>query len=311
MRNRFILFFLILSSILHAQQTEQFSFVRETAFMENPAVAGTKGFLWGMAGFRKQFTAINSSPYTTYLGFHGQIEDKSIGLGGYLLHDVVGPTGRTGANFSFAYNLKLGKKNPFRFNEETSHLISFGLSASLVQYRLAGNQLRPKDEGDPELFTSRSYKFFPDVSFGIWYKWKQHLYAGISVPQIMGLDVNYQGRDGEGSIRRIQHLYFIAGGRYGFADDKFILDPVLAMRWVNGAPFQADAGIRMHIMKYAWIGMNYRTSNFLTFEGGVNIKDICYLGYAYDFFLDKYRKDIGSTHEVTLSYRFHKRFTDK
>lgn len=311
MKKRLLLLCLTASSALFAQQTEQFSFVRETAFMENPAVAGTKGFLWGMAGFRKQFTQINSSPYTTYLGFHGQIEGKSLGLGGYLIHDVVGPTGRTGANFSFAYHLKLGKNNPWRFNEETSHLISFGLSASLFQYRLAGNKLIPNDQGDPELFTSRSYKFFPDVAFGVYYKWKKHLYASISVPQIMGLDINYQGRDGDGSIRRIQHLYFMVGGQYSVADGKFTIDPVLAMRWVKGAPFQADAGVRFNIMKWAYLGVNYRTSKYLAFEGGMNVKDVFYIGYAYDFFVASYRKDVGATHEVTMSYRFHKRDQDR
>lgn len=305
------LFTLIISTfaVSKAQQVEEFSLLRETAFALNPAIAGTNGFLYGTVAGRAQFTRIESSPYTAFLGMHGQIESKNIGLGGYMLHDVTGPTGKTAASFSFAYHLNLNKRKQRYVNNE-SHILSFGASATVVQYRLAGNKLLLNDVDDPELYTSRAYKIFPDFSFGLYYKWKDHLYAGLSVPQLLGLNINYAGRDGFAKITRMQHINFMLGGKIGFADDKFTIEPVGAIRWVKGAPLQGDIGLRLSALKVIWVGANYRSLNYAVLEGGIRVKDYLFISYAYDFNFSKYRQDVGASHEVAINFKINKRSKD-
>lgn len=290
-----------------AQQVEAFSLIRENAFTLNPALTGMNGWIHGTATFRKQFTRINQSPYTAVYAMDGQIRDKNVGVGGYLLHDVTGPTGKSTATVSAAYNLPLRKKYSARYTDGSSdHILSFGLALSVVQYRLRADQLEVNDINDPELLTSRATRIFPDASFGLYYRWRDFLYAGVSVPQMLGLNINYSGTDGVAKIRRVQHLNFLMGGRIEWARGDFSIDPVAALRWVKGAPPQGDIGLRFVMYRVFWVGTNYKSVNYMVFEGGFNVKGYFQLSYAYDLNVAPYRRDIGGIHEISLVYRINK-----
>lgn len=286
-----------------AQQVEEFSLLRENAFTLNPALAGMQGYIHGVATFRKQFTRIDQSPYTAMLAMDGEIKHKHLGIGGYILHDVTGPTGKTSGTIALAYNLPLRKKFGTRYSNGTeNHILSIGLSVSLVQYRLDATKLLLDNPGDPELYTTKGTRIFPDVSIGLYYRFKDVFYAGASVPQLMGLNINYRGLDGLAKIKTVQHLNFLIGGKIAWARGNFSLDPVASFRWVKGAPPQGDIGVRFNIYKAFWLGCNYRSLNYMIFEAGFNVKDYFRIAYAYDFNFSKYRKDLGSTHEISLSF---------
>ncbi|MDB5281358.1 MAG: Bacteroidetes-specific putative rane protein [Bacteroidota bacterium] len=299
----FFAFFGLLSVGLYAQQVEDFSLLRENAFVLNPALAGTEGYIHGTATFRKEFLSIDQSPYTAMFAMDGQIKEKHIGLGGYVIHDVTGPTGKTGGSFAFAYNLPIAKKRGFRYtNGEVDHVLSFGAAISVVQYRLDGSQLLVNNQGDPGLYTTGGFKVFPDASFGIYYKWKEQLFAGVSVPQIMGLNVNYRASDGTAEIKKVQHLNILVGGKIAWDKENFSIDPIASFRWVKGAPPQGDVGLRFVIYKVFWVGTNYRSLNYEVFEAGFNVKNVFMLSYSYDFNFSKYSKDVGATHELSISF---------
>ena len=92
------------------------------------------------------------------------------------------------------------------------------------------------------------------------------------------------------------------GGKIEWARGNFSIDPVGGLRWVKGAPPQGDVGLRFNMYKIFWIGANYKSLNYAVFEGGFNVKDVFKISYAYDFNFSKYRKDIGTTHEISLSF---------
>ena len=297
-----------------AQQVEEFSLVREAAVALNPAMVGCRGFIAGTGIFRKQFTNIDRSPYTAYLSMEGQLEEKNVGIGASFIHDQTGPTGRTGGTIAAAYQFNLSKKRDLlsiatehsRFNTEQTHMLCIGISLSVFQYRLNGSELHPETAGDPTLYTNNSFKVYPDASFGIYYQWRDKLYAGISVPQVVGLNLNYKGKDGLAKIKRIQHLNFLIGGRIKIVEDKFSIDPVGALRWVNNAPPQGDIGLRFTFLNSFWLGVNYRSVSTAVFEAGFEVKNMIRLCYAYDLHANKYLQDIGSTHEILLAFRFNR-----
>ena len=140
----------------------------------------------------------------------------------------------------------------------------------------------------------------------IYYKYKNNFYTGISVPQLMGLNINYRGNDGTAMIKKVQHLNILVGGKIEFARGNFSIDPVASFRWTKNSPPQGDVGVRFNMYKAFFIGANYRSLNYAVFEGGFAVKDLFFLSYAYDFNFSKYRKDLGSTHEVTLSFKINK-----
>ena len=105
---------------VYSQQVEEFSLLRENAFVLNPALAGTQGYVHGTATFRKQFTKVEQSPYTALLAMDGEIKEKRLGIGGYIIHDVTGPTGKTSGTVSIAYNIPL-----YRNKYQTMHRDKF------------------------------------------------------------------------------------------------------------------------------------------------------------------------------------------
>jgi type IX secretion system PorP/SprF family membrane protein len=290
-----------------AQQVEAFSLVRENAFVLNPAMAGMNGWIHGTATFRKQFTRIDQSPYTTNLAIDGEILGKNVGVGGYLLHDVTGPTGKSAISMSVAYHIPLYKKRGTRYsNKKSPHNLSIGVALTAVQYRLRGDQLNPNDLNDPELYTSRGNRIFPDASIGVYYRYKNNFYAGFSAPQILGLNINYRGSDGLAKIKRVQHLNVLLGGKIEFNRGNFSLDPVGAFRWVKGAPPQGDIGLRFWMYKVFFVGANYKSTNFMVFEGGINVFNKFSLSYGYDYNFATYRRDMGATHEISMSFTVNK-----
>ncbi len=298
----FICCFALATPII-AQQVEEFSLMQENAFILNPAYAGTEGFVHGQLTFRKQFMQIEQSPYTALATATGLIIDKHIGLGGYVMDDVTGPTSKIEACLGGAYNLNLQKKRTGHYSNGTAdHMLSIGLSVSFVQYRIDGSQLLAANPSDPKLFTSTATKMFPDASFGLLYKWKDQLYAGVSVPQIMGLNINYVGNDGTASIKTVQQFDMMLGGKYAWDRDKFSIDPYGAFRREKGAPAQGDIGLRFNMLNFFWVGAAYRSLNDGIFMAGLNYKDIVTFAYAYTVNLTYYRTDIGATHEFTLGF---------
>lgn len=306
MRQLFTLVFSVVFAVVSAQQVEEFNLVRENAIALNPATAGASGFMNITAGFRRQFTTIKNSPYTTYLNFNTQLANNHFCMGVSGVYDATGPTSKAGATLQLAYQVNMNRKTKEAYHDKNSHFISFGLQASIYQYRLDGTKLLVNDYGDPELAFANATKLFPDAGFGIYYQYKNYFNVGVSVPNLVTLDVNYKSSTTDVTLRKIPHLYFIAAGSYAIAEDKFWVEPVLSVRWVNNAPLQAVAGVRLSFIKWFWLGFNYRTANALNMEAGVTIKDRLRIGYVYDFILEAYRPDIGQTHEVGVQVFFNK-----
>src|SRR5690606_23120148 len=110
------------------------------------------------------------------LAMDGQIREKRLGIGAYLIHDVTGPTGKTAGTVAVAYHIPLQKKYGTRYSSgSVDHVLSVGASLTVVQYRLQADKLLLDHPNDPELYTSRGSRIFPDASFGLYYKWKDKL----------------------------------------------------------------------------------------------------------------------------------------
>ena len=286
-----------------AQQVEEFSILRENAVALNPAMVGIRDFLAGEVTFRKQFTQLNGAPYTAYMMMEGQVADKNFGIGGSLIQDQTGPTGKTGLTMASSYQLKLGKQykssatETGHFNTESDHMITFGLSISIMQFRLNGSELIPNQQGDPQLYTSNGYKIMPDVAFGVYYQWMKHLYVGISVPQIFGLNTNFTGRDGISAIKTVQEFNSLVGGKYEIIKRKFSIDPVAG-----------EIGTRFTFLDAIWVGGTYRSLHTFVIDAGMEIKGMVRICYAYDYNFSSYSMDIGPTHELTVAFKYHQNY---
>ena len=105
---------------------------------------------------------------------NGPIKAKNMGIGMNLYTDIVGPTRRTGLNFSYAYHAKL-KKDMF---------LSFGVSAGILQWGIDGSKLVLRDSGDENLLSTYQTTYVPDFGAGIYFHKKDRFYLGLSLPQL-------------------------------------------------------------------------------------------------------------------------------
>src|SRR6201988_2919117 len=94
----FLLFGAILFPLLggagvsFGQQDPQYSQYMFNQLVINPAYAGSKEAMCGIADLRKQWVSMPGSPRTGSVSFHGPLPFKSIGIGGHLVNEAIGPT---------------------------------------------------------------------------------------------------------------------------------------------------------------------------------------------------------------------------
>ena len=194
--NRIFIIFVFAGAFLNATQAQQiplFTQYREMQGVINPA-AINHGFFTdhhtGSVGvsFRRQWVDIQGPPTTQILRgeyFAADHSGVTVLAGGYLMNDQTGPTGFTGL-----YGRIAGVITP---DAEYGGL-SIGLAVGGVQYRVKTSEVKLHDADDIRASQDRT-QFYPDLSIGaFWYQRldgtadEDYVYAGASVPQIMGLD---------------------------------------------------------------------------------------------------------------------------
>lgn len=312
MKRIFTLLFIFSLGFSFAQQVPDFSLFRENAFIYNPAVAGTDQADVIFLTARKQWTNIKASPFTIVAAYHTSLEKKHIGVGAQIFNDFSGPTSYSGITGAFAYNLVLSK---YQSGVSNYKVLSFGLSASLVQYRINGDKIKLDQPQDNTIFNGRRSQFFPDAAFGIYYKSKK-FFASASIPQLLNLNVPFQG-DGAGvtKFKKMQHYYTMFGGRIFFGEKKsvnnsakFYLEPGVNFHYVIGSMPQVMVSTRFAMQETFFVGLGYRTLNTIMMEGGFTIKKVFSLSYAYDMGAGNVRRNVGQVHEISLRYMFNQDF---
>ena len=299
----FALFFI--SGSLFAQQIPLNSLMREHAFVVNPAISGTQDHGIANASYRQQWTKIEGAPKTFSASYSMPIYKKNFGIGGHVVNDITGPTSFTGINVSASYHIDFAKINPFywaRFLKKSK--LSFGLSASMFQYRLNSNELLLDQPNDNAINSGRNSRFLPNVGAGMYYYY-DNFYIGYSVPSILPLNVNFDGGQTISNLKREVHHYIVLGGKIPLGKaykPTIVLDPIVWFKYVKGAPFQIDGSLRMYYKDIFWIGAGFRSSLTVLADAGVIIKKQFRIGYAYDQQVSDVMSFIGTTHEVFISY---------
>ena len=258
--------------------------------------------------FRRQWVNLESAPVTQTL--RGEYLYETGGavnmvFGGHIVNDQTGPTGFTGA---------YGRVGALLTSDPYYGGLSLGFNFGLVQYRIKASELELRDLNDPVGMEDQS-KLFPDIGVGIYYyKYldrgfldDSHVYAGISIPQVIGLDLEFITETGSFSTQRIQHFYGLIGLYKYFRDDTF-LEPSVWVKYAPGAPVNVDLNLRYQLSGNFWLGAGGSTAGTIHLETGVilgenyNLSNNFKIGYGFDYSFNTFGPEVGSTHEVNLSY---------
>ena len=308
-------FFLVvvLTGGLQAQQLSLFTQYRENATLLNPAALEsdflTFGYNMSLGGtYRRQWAGIENAPTTQSLRFNYLMVNSGVSLntGAYLINDQTGPTGFTGF---------YGRIGGVISRDPEEGGISLGLSAGYVAYGVKLSELVARDNGDIMLSGDQSQSH-PDVGFGIYaYRYTNRdnlIYGGISVPQLLGFDVTYQDENGEFSVQRLRHYYATAGW-YLFTSAESFLELSSWVKYVEGAPLNADLSVRYQLPTAPYLGIGVSTAKDFHVEAGLNIGQSTgapanfRIGYAFNYSFNSFGPTVGGTHELQVSVALDRR----
>lgn len=292
MKRYYIGLFSLMVVVGFGQQLPQYSQYMLNELAINPAVAGRDEYTDMRSNSRHQWVGITDAPRTYMLSIHGPIQAKNMGVGMNLYTDIVGPTRRTGLNFSYAYHLKLEKEM----------FLSMGLSAGILQWGIDGSKLILREEGDQRLLNTYQTTYVPDFGAGLYFHKAKQFYFGVSVPQLYQAPIGLYAGAGKNS-RIISH--FNINGAYTFdLSDDFKLEPSFLLKYAIPAPPKIDVGLRCTYQEQIWLGCSYRHKDAFAGLIGYMYKNYLLIGYSYDFITTNVKKYSTGTHEVMLGIRF-------
>jgi type IX secretion system PorP/SprF family membrane protein len=265
-------------------------------FVMNPAVTGTNDSYIAKSNNRYQWVGITDAPRTYILSIYGPDKKQPMGYGGYIYSDITGPTSRTGANLSYAYNLQI--KDEMR--------LSMGLSVGLLQFKIDGQKITLHDAAPDNSLGSNVYvDYLPDASFGAYFYDSKSFYAGICADQLFHNKVKFDDVI-EVEKNRLANHFFLYGGYIYPINDEFQVEPSLMLRYMNPVPLQMDLSAKVIYKKMIWMGLSWRTKDAFSVMIGYNHQDQLFFGYSYDMTLSNIRHYSSGTHELMVSAKFSK-----
>jgi len=279
------------TAALNAQQLPQFSQYMYNDFVLNPALAGVHDHYQIRTNHRFQWVGMTDPPLTNSIAFYGPHANLDMGYGGYIYNDVTGPTSRTGITGSYAYNISL-----------TGDIrLSMGLSLSVLQYRVDGTQLNPKDPSDQFIQGNVSNTYVPDGGAGV-YMYADEFFVGFSVAQLLNNKLTiFEEKTGLNKLK--SHFYLVGGYRYEI-DRDWMLEASAIVKATAPKEYRFEVNTRVEWQKMVWAGVGYRFHEAVSVMAGYNYDEKIFIGYAYDIGITDLRKYNVGSHEIMIGYRF-------
>ena len=286
---------ILLSSLVipvRGQQAPLYTQYLFNQLLYNPALAGALPYYQIRSNHRFQWVGMTDAPITNAISFHGPHPTLPMGYGGYIYHDVTGPTSQTSITGSYAYNIGLTEKMR----------LSMGLSLGVMQYRVDGTQITVKDPSDQTLQQVVYTSWVPDANLGL-YLYHDDFYVGFSTAHLVTTKLKlYEPGIG---INKLKTHFFLTGGYIWEVSQDVKLEPSFMLKGSLPSAIQLDVTARAIWQDMIWGGISYRTGDAVSVLIGYAYEEKIYFGYSYDLTLSDLRKHNTGTHEIMFGFRFH------
>ncbi|MEM9050523.1 MAG: type IX secretion system membrane protein PorP/SprF, partial [Bacteroidota bacterium] len=280
---------LLATGYLCAQQELLVSQYMFNGLFINPAYSGSHPYAEATGLYRTQWVGLDGAPTTQTFGIDGSIADETMGIGLTFMNDEIGDTRQTEVFANWSYHLWL--------DADGKNRLSFGIRAGFSDYSSRLDETSVVDGGDPIFMNNVSNSLVPKVGAGIYYYTKLW-YAGVSIPTLFAGDNDVRFNINDVGDRYFDpHTYITAGYVWNVNTD-LALKPSFLLRYLNGAPVQADLNCNLLIKNTFWIGASYRTGDAVIGILEYNIGNDLRIGYAYDFTTTAIADYSSGSHEV-------------
>jgi type IX secretion system PorP/SprF family membrane protein len=295
-----LLILLSCSTFLLAQQEEQFTQFMHYKLGYNPAYAGSTGGTRITALARQQWLGIDGAPQSQLITFNmAALDSKRLGVGGSLIRNSIGVTDRYTLEGDYAYRFELG-----------NGYLGMGLSASVRMIRVNFSKARATQavETDNAIPAGYQSRYVPNFGAGIFYN-TEDFYFGFSAPRLLQNNINLA--DSGGTLtKEVVHFYGMTGFVIPLKGDDIKMQPHLLLKYVRGAPFDADINISVTFMNTITGGVSYRIGGNKANAFGESVsalfsaqvsKNILF-GLAYDYTLSDLRDYNNGSAEIFVHY---------
>ena len=295
--------FMMIALAGKAQQDLMISQYMFNQLVINPAYAGSKEALSAVVDMRKQWVAMEGAPRTGTISLHGPLPFKSIGLGGHLINESIGPSKWTSAQADIAYRFRLGKGK-----------LSLGVSGGLVNYNISLAATDYKDPGEVLPAQNLGPRTRFDAGAGFYY-YSPSFYIGGSATHINNPNL-YSGTAAvpnatAGTAPANSSLFFslkphsfLYIGKGFLINKDFVINPSIMFKNDNSASVSTDLNCNFLIKQKFWLGMSIRSGYGIVALFQYNVGDNFKVGYSYDLGINKVGIVGRGSHEIMLGYNF-------
>ena len=289
-------------------------YLTDNYYLIHPSMAGVANCSKVRLTARQQWFGHDDAPKLVTLSMNGRIGDTPSAIGGILYSDKNGYHSQTGAYFTYAHHLMFSR------NEIDLNMLSFGLSAGVIQYKLDETSFL-FDGPDPIIDGVVQNETNFNIDFGFSYHYLDY-YAHATVKNML----KNSGVNNDIEITSNLRRYLLsAGGVFSKYGSEWSYEPSLMFQYKDGTG-ESSIDINGKVYKQMdfgkfWGGLSYRTSldgaEFLTNTGavssqklqqitpilGVNYNDFMF-AYTYTYQTNSLVFTNGGFHQFTLGYNF-------
>jgi type IX secretion system PorP/SprF family membrane protein len=304
---------------LIAQQEHQLSNALFSPYLYNPAAGGMVDVIQIDMTARTQWTGYEGGPKTMLVSGSSQFgrstskkqilstfsdgkkalfsapvvstAKKKHVVGGKIYSDAAGVFVKTAFQLQYARHLMLTRK----LN------IGAGFGMGYSQFRINDSKavlFQTNDDFYNQILANGARQHFLDAQVGL-VVYGKNLFMGYSATQMLNNAISFKDLETDGRYQRHHFISF----KYGLpVTESICIEPAAVLKLTRNAPLSADVGFRVLYNRSAWFGMQYRTTNSLSFQLGSTLIKNLYIGYAFEQGIGKIRTATNGTHELQLGY---------
>ncbi|MGR7812445.1 PorP/SprF family type IX secretion system membrane protein [Lacinutrix undariae] len=290
-------------------------YLTDNYYLIHPSMAGVANCAKVRLTARQQWFGQDDAPNLQTLSINGRIGDTPSAIGAIVYNDKNGYHSQTGAYFTYAHHLMFSR------NEIDLNMLSFGLSAGIIQYKL--DETAFLSEGfDPIIAGVEQSATNFNVDLGLSYQFID-FYAHATIKNLLkndGINFNEQGL----SYNNLTTYLFSLGNVFSPYGSDWSYEPSVMFMYKDAteeASFDLNAKVykKMDFGK-VWGGLSYRRSlDGAEFNDGSGVSDqklqyfTPFLGVDYNNFVFAYTYSYqansvvfnnGGFHQLTLGYNF-------
>jgi len=291
-------------------------YLTDNYYLLYPSMAGVANCGKVRLTARQQWFGDEDAPSLQTLSVNSRIGDSPSGIGAIVFNDKNGYHSQVGAYVTYAHHIMFSR------NTIDLNMLSFGLSAGMIQYKLDETEFLDDFEFDPIIAGVEQSATNFNIDFGFSY----HLidfYAHAAVRNILGnegINFNEQGL----SYDNLRTYLLSAGNVFHSLGSDWSYEPSLMYMYKDATKESSiDVNIKVHRqMDFGklWGGLSYRRSfdgaefqdgsgrssqklQYFTPILGVDYNNFVF-AYTYSYQANSVVFNNGGFHQITLGYNF-------